>query len=311
MRTESLTARPFVSAGTKIMSLQKAGKRFLRQTSFGRVVLMPFRLGRAFGYYTPKLERILRWTLLSKEVTNFTYRLTPANQEYLAHAVSVVTGVPYSVAIAYLSEIEEDEKIRRHIADAVRRSPERYVSDDICAYGRRIGWYAFVRILKPRVVVETGVDKGHGAVLLCAALMRNAAEGFPGRYFGTDINLQAGFLLSEPYDSVGTILYGDSVRSLESIPQIDLFINDSDHSEQYERREYETIAPKLGPDGIILGDNAHCNNVLARFSVERHRNFIFFQEQPRDHWYPGAGIGISFVRQTLPKRLAQEVSIEA
>jgi hypothetical protein len=86
------------------------------------------------------------------------------------------------------------------------------------AFGVTSGWYAFVRILS-RVVVETGVDKGLGSVLLCAALMRNRAEGFPGQYLGTDINPDAGFLLAEPYNGVGGILYGDSIQSLQSIPE--------------------------------------------------------------------------------------------
>jgi hypothetical protein len=201
--------------------------------------------------------------------------------------------------MGYVDELRGDEALKRHVIEATRRSPMRHSADERCAFGRRLGWYAFVRILKPRVVVETGVDKGLGAVTLCAALMRNAAEGFVGRYFGTDKDPDAGFLLTEPYSSVGEILYGDSIQSLRSIPEIDIFINDSDHSAEYERREYDIVAPKLGINGLILGDNSHCTDVLARFSAERGRQFIFFHEQPKDHWYPGAGIGISFVRNTL------------
>ena len=285
-------------------SLKKTVKHVVLQTPVGRILLMPFRLSKALGCYAPKMGYMLRWTLSSREVTNFTYEITKMNQEYLAHTVSVITGVPFSGAMSYLNEIQEDDNVRRHIAERVRRGPKGYVSDEVCAFGRRIGWYAFVRIVKPRVVVETGIDKGHGAVLLCAALMRNEAEGFPGRYYGTDINLDAGFLLSEPYSRVCTILYGDSITSLQSIPNIDLFINDSDHSAQYERREYETIAPRLSPRGIILGDNCHCSDVLANFSVERHRQFVFFREEPQDHWYPGGGIGISFVRESLSQSSA-------
>ena len=184
--------------------------------------------------------------------------------------------------------------------DRVRKGPKRSASDETCAFGRRVGWYAFARILKPRVVVETGVDKGLGSVVLCAALMRNQAEGFPGQYFGTDINPDAGFLLAEPYNSVGRILYGDSIQSLQTIPSIDLFVNDSDHSSEYERREYETIASRLSEDGLILGDNCHCNDVLADFSARRGRQFVFFREEPKDHWYPGGGIGISFIRDSFP-----------
>ena len=284
------------------MALDNRVKRFLVQTPVGGILLMPFRFATALRHYAPKLKYIPSWTFSSRETTNFTYEITAKNQEYLAHTVSVVTGVSYSTAAGYLREIQEDEDVKRHVVERIKKGPKRRGSDETCAFGRRVGWYAFVRILKPSVVVETGVDKGLGSVLLCAALKRNQAEGFPGQYFGTDINPDAGFLLAEPYNRVGRILYGDSIQSLQSIPSIDVFVNDSDHSAQYERQEYETIASKLTSGGLILGDNCHCNDVLADFSIRRGRQFVFFREEPRDHWYPGGGIGISFVRESFPAR---------
>jgi hypothetical protein len=289
-----LLDKPLVSSVRN--SVKKKMKPFLLKTRLGRLVLIPVRLRTALGYYTPQLKRMVAWAVSSREFSNFTFDITQENCGYLAHTVSVITGVPYSAAMGYLNELQEDEVLKQHVIEGTRKSAMRYCADERCAFGRRLGWYAFVRILKPRVVVETGVDKGLGAVALCAALMRNEAEGFPGRYFGTDKDPEAGSLLTEPYSRVGKILYGDSIQSLQSIPEIDIFINDSDHSAEYERREYETIAPKLGAEGLILGDNAHCNDVLARFSTERGRQFIFFREQPKDHWYPGSGIGISFIR---------------
>lgn len=274
------------------------------QTPLGRVFLMPLRLGKALNYYIPKLQYVVSWTLFSREVTNFTYDITRTNKEYLAHTVSVVTGACYADCMKYIQEIIEDQDIKRYVFERVRQTSKRYVSDASCRFGRRLGWYAFVRILKPQTVVETGVDKGLGSVLLCAALLRNQTEGFYGHYFGTDINPQAGSLLTKPYDTVGKILYGDSIESLKSIPSIDLFINDSDHSAQYERREYDTIAPKLNPGAVILGDNSHTNSVLASFSAERGRRFIFFREEPSDHWYPGGGIGISFANAVSGTRQA-------
>jgi predicted O-methyltransferase YrrM len=167
--------------------------------------------------------------------------------------------------------------------------------DLMSPFGRRLGWYAVARAIKPGTVVETGVERGHGAVILCAALMRNATEGHPGRYYGTDINPEAGYLLTEPYSAMGNILYGDSIESLKALDgTIDLFINDSDHSAEYEYREYHTVAHKLSPGAIILGDNAHVTDSLALFARETGRRFIFFREEPKNHWYPGAGIGISF-----------------
>src|SRR5271154_4330663 len=91
-----------------------------------------------------------------------------------------------------------------------------------------------------KALIETGVDQGMGAVVLCSALSRNALEGHPGKYYGTDINPDAGYYLQPPYSNHGQILYGDSLKSLEGLScAVDLFINDSHHSEIYEEAEYE------------------------------------------------------------------------
>ena len=54
-------------------------------------------------------------------------------------------------------------------------------------------------------------------------------------YIGTDINPNAGYLFDEIYSENGKILYGDSIESLKLNAEIDLFINDSDHSAEYEK----------------------------------------------------------------------------
>ncbi len=105
----------------------------------------------------------------------------------------------------------------------------------------------------------------------------------------------AGQLFSGKYATVGKILYDDSITSLKSLEEeIDLFVNDSDHSGEYEYQEYLTIADKLSIKGFILGDNAHATNSLSRFSREQGRKFVFFAEKPEGHWYPGAGVGVSY-----------------
>ena len=170
-----------------------------------------------------------------------------------------------------------------------------YGSDIEINYGRRLGWYTFVRVLKPRIVVETGVDHGVGSCVLASALLRNISEGYAGKYYGTEIRSEAGQFFTGKYAAAGKILYDDSIESLKNLDEkIDLFVNDSDHSSEYEFREYLTIAEKLSCRSVILGDNAHVTDCLSRFSREVGRNFIFFAEKPDLHWYPGAGIGISY-----------------
>ena len=92
---------------------------------------------------------------------------------------------------------------------------------------------------------------------------------------------------------MGTILYGDSIQSLRALDrQIDVFVNDSDHSDEYEAAEYQAIKPKLGPRAVIIGDNADCTDKLCRFAHEMDWPFLFIHEEPRDHWYHGGGIGL-------------------
>lgn len=268
-----------------------------RTPILGRAVLFFFRAKTAGAYYGQLLARVFKWLIRSREVTNFTYDLEEYNKRYLASMIADIANIEFSTAMAYVREIDEDAKLKQHVADVIESSGMAFMADKKVLFGRRIGWYVFARAMKPRVIFETGVDKGLGSCILAAALKRNGADGFEGRYYGTDINPEAGYLLAGEYAKYGSILYGDSIESLRQFDgKIDLFINDSDHSAGYEAEEYRTISSKLSDRAIILGDNSHCTDELLQFSLQTNRHFAYFQEIPRDHWYPGAGIGISFKR---------------
>jgi predicted O-methyltransferase YrrM len=264
--------------------------RRVRASRLGLALNMPRRLFLALRQGKP-LFRTLVWVVASREDTNYTYDITDRSIQYLAHAISIVTGTAAEEALKYMREAQSDSALREHVIQSLREGPYRYHADARCDFGRRLGWYALVRILKPSVVVETGVDKGLGSALLCAALLRNGS----GRLFATDINVNAGFLLSGPYASAGTILYGDSIESLRRIEgPIGLFINDSDHSGEYELAEYEAVQNKLSDGAVVVGDNAQSSSVLMRWSELTGRRFLYWAEEPNNHWYAGSGIGFSF-----------------
>jgi len=249
----------------------------------------------ASSYYNSKYQQIVKWGFQSKENTNYTYNLTDKNLLYLANMISIVTNTSFEIIDSYIQEALSDAELAEHVIGKTRDSEFKNFADERCEFGRRVGWYAVARAIKPEIIIETGVDKGHGAVLLCSALLKNSNEGYQGYYYGTDINPTAGYLLDGIYQKQGRILYGDSIASLKKLTcKIDLFINDSDHSAEYEYQEYLTINDKLSANAIILADNAHVTARLAQFSLENKRKFLFFKEEPKNHWYPGAGIGFSF-----------------
>ena len=230
------------------------------------------------------------------EDSNFYYKITDLNISNLVSLISVITDKSFDEIQKYVNEIESDISLKNDIEIFLKNSG--YGNDISVEFGRRVGWYIFTRVTKPKVVVETGVSHGVGALVLTSALLRNEKEGFKGKYYGTDLDKNAGKLLRGVYATIGEIIFGDSITSLKQFDKkIDLFINDSDHSKTYEADEYQIIKSKLGPNAIILGDNSHSNNVLEEFSSKNERSFIFFKEIPKNHWYPGAGIGISFNRK--------------
>lgn len=253
----------------------------------------------ALSYYKPKIKQIRIWSFKHTENDNFYYSLKPKNVLELSSLISVVTGRTREEIESYFKEIKNNAELHSHIESIWKKDPK--MRDADLGFGRRIGWYAFARALKPKIIVETGVHQGVGSCVLISALIKNYQEGFEGYYYGTDIDLNAGSLIKGTYAKFGKILYGDSITSLNQFQEkIDLFINDSDHSEIYEAQEYESIRSKLASNSLILGDNSHVTDKLISFAQKNRRPYLFFKEEPFNHWYPGAGIGIS--PSTIPLR---------
>jgi hypothetical protein len=181
-----------------------------------------------------------------------------------------------------------DEELRRHIVDATAMSPRQGLADKTVRFGRQLGWYALVRTLRSRHVVETGTDKGQSSCLLASALLRNGS----GRLTTIDVNPETGYLISGAYADVTTRLIGNSLDLLPELEPVDLLVHDSLHTFEHETAEFE-VTP-LAQGAVVLSDNAHGTDALARWAERTGRRFLFFAEDPRDHWYPGAGIGAAW-----------------
>jgi predicted O-methyltransferase YrrM len=237
----------------------------------------------------------LRWAFASKEYYNHTYNLTQLNKAYLASYIAVVSGYDPKEIERYISELDQDQELRRVLIQRNAESRDRHSTDNEPRYGRRLGWYALVRATKPQVVVETGIDRGLGTVVLTAALKRNAAEGKPGILFATDIVPDCGHLLDNDHKRFCRELIGDSVESLTKLDQrVDIFLHDSDHRPEYEWAEFLAIEPRLHAKAIVLSDNSQQSSKLREFASRTGRAFLYFQDQPQGHWWPGDGIGCAF-----------------
>jgi predicted O-methyltransferase YrrM len=275
-------------------------REFIKFTAAGRAVMVPFRF---CIIALPQLARqaglAVRWAFTSKEYYNHSYHLNGLNRLYLASYISVVSGHELEEIENYISELENDRTLRDTLEQRTLASRDRHNCDVEPRFGRRLGWYALVRATKPRIVLETGVDRGLGTAVIAAALKRNTEEGFPGTVFATDIMPDCGHLLAEPYKSFCRVLLGDSVESLKQFKEpVDIFLHDSDHRAEYEWAEFIAIEPRLHPGSLVLSDNSQQTSKLREFAQKIGKTFLYFQDAPKDHWWPGDGIGAAFVPGT-------------
>lgn len=271
-------------------------RRAIARTRLAPVAAFPQRLSRVARHDARVIKSTATWLFTSREHHNYTYDLTSLSREHLAWYVAAVCDTPIKQVKGYLAEVERDESLRRHLEVGIAGSARRGLADARVRYGRRIGWYAIVRARRPTHVVETGVDKGLGSCVLAAALLRNAAEGSPGRVTSLDINPEAGYLTRvQPYAGVIDLIIGDSVTAIADLDTpVDIFLHDSDHTAAHERNEFQAVEPKLAKGALLLSDNAVKTNVLPKYAEQTGRRFLAYRETPKNHWYAGDGIGAAW-----------------
>ncbi len=251
------------------------------------------RVGTVGRYDARVLRRSAEWLWRSRETTNFTYDLTPVNLDHLCWWVANVTGSEIHRVREVVRELLDDTALVRHVARASAASSRAFRADRDARFGRRAAWYALVRILRPELVVEAGTDQGLGALALGAALVRNGH----GQLVTIDTNPASGGLLAG-FDAPIEHVIGSSIDvipQLTDLGNVDLFIHDSLHSQDYERRELSVLEGQLAPSAVVLSDNAHNTSALSDWAAETGRSFLFFQEQPLNHWYPGGGAGAAWM----------------
>jgi hypothetical protein len=233
----------------------------------------------------------LRYVLLDPELANFTYEL--GNRDELGAFVADAFGTTNAEVEGYFRETEEDPELNERLHQRLRRRKDRKRTP---LFGRRLGWYAIARILKPSAIVETGIHDGLGSTAILQALHRNALEGVDGRLVSMDVTAESGWLIPDRLRDRLEVRIG---RSLDVIPEVlktstvDVFIHDSDHRYQYELDEYQAIRELAAPAIVYMSDNAHATRALRDFAADQGLAFTFWKEAPVGHFVDGAGIGLA------------------
>ena len=242
---------------------------------------------RHYGPGDLSLGQRVRYVTLDPEVDNFTYPI--ANSDELASWVATELSVDSDEIRGYLAELRDLEPLLRVPLSRRLWAPPRY------QLGRRAGWYAICRALKPEVVVETGMHDGLGSLTLLSALKRNAADGRDGTLLSFDPLPGTGWLVPDELQDRWEPHHETSDHMEERLNgrRVGLFIHDSLHTYEVERAELETAWANRGARLVLLSDNAHVTDAMRDTAAEHDLSFSYWQERPARHFYPGGGIGLA------------------
>lgn len=140
--------------------------------------------------------------------------------------------------------------------------------------------YLLCRLIRPSIVIETGVAYGVSSAFILRAMDENGS----GTLHSVDLPPLRkeyekfwGVAVTETLKGRWKLHRGSSVRTLplllDEVRAIDLFVHDSLHTHRNMRREFDTVWPRLRNGGALLADD-----------VERNRAFGELQRRSPALW---------------------------
>jgi predicted O-methyltransferase YrrM len=145
--------------------------------------------------------------------------------------------------------------------------------------------YGVIRITRPDILVETGVEHGLSTSYILAALRDNASGALhsieiappggwrsgtqPANGFSADEVLRIGSVIPSELRSRWQLHVGSAQDILppllRDLGNIDLFFHDSDHSENHMLWEYRTAWEHLPEGGWLVSDDIDFNRAFDQF----------------------------------------------
>ena len=85
----------------------------------------------------------------------------------------------------------------------------------------------------------------------------------------------------------------DSLSFLSSFDEnIDIIIQDADHSYDYQIAEYMAVFPKMSHGGLIISDIDNKSSALMDFAEDAGEKYFTWLERPKNPFYIPGGIGV-------------------
>lgn len=203
---------------------------------------------------------------------------------------------PFWIFKRFLVEIEFERK-KNSGREFVSLLLEKQVDDVYWeeAQGTPIPLLAVItRIIKPKVIVETGVQEGSSSLSFLYALEKNNYGKLYSIEIGKPITTIDGAKYSLPREKIGylvpqelrhrwKLILGDSKvelpKLLKQLGEIDIFFHDSLHTEEHMMFEYNAAWPFLRNGGRLLSDNIGV--AFKKFAQKVKRPYVCTGDRPK------------------------------
>ena len=131
--------------------------------------------------------------------------------------------------------------------------------------------YFSVRLLKPKIVVETGVSDGMSSLFILSALDKNGIGhlysidfpevGMPGIY-----GKEPGWIVGKTLRNKWTLTYGKTSKVLLplllKVKYVNIFLHDSEHSYPNMKFEFSNVLKYMPPGSLLLSDDVRSNGAF-------------------------------------------------
>jgi predicted O-methyltransferase YrrM len=188
------------------------------------------------------------------EVTRFAMRLVETDRTEIERIYSELGKAPFA------------ERLQKFAESSIEAHSHFGVDEAL---------YVLCRLLRPQVVVETGVCLGISSAHILYAIQKNGS----GRLFSIDLPFKS--LSEEPGSFVPselrrewTFLKGASRDLLPYLAEkmiVDVFMHDSEHSYSNMLFEYKTIWPSIRSGGLLLSDDVYWTRAFSKFASEKRQ----------------------------------------
>lgn len=198
------------------------------------------------------------------------YRRVP-ERDFVEFLVRAATGPSAAVEAAY-GHLAAHRVLWDRLAANLAAHPSR----EGVQMGRELpALYILGRVLRPRVVVETGVSSGASSAYLLQALCDNGA----GHLYSVDLppgdlpsGWGAGWIVPAELRQAWSLSLGDTRQRLgpllEGLGEIDWFLHDSLHTYEHMLWEFRTAWPHLKVGGLFLSHDVGANEAFFDFMAE-------------------------------------------